>query len=519
MDVPEAGSTAQGSRSSGTSGLSLREVRRYFGDTHALDGVTIDIRPGSLTALVGHNGAGKSTLLRILSGADQPDSGELLLDGEPIVFRNPHDALERGVSAVYQELSMVPALSVAQNIFLGHERTSGVFLDRKAMHARATELLERFDIPVDAGTPIGELPVAQRQLIEVASAVNRNARFLLLDEPTTALEARQVDKLLSTVTSIARAENLGVLLIDHKLDEVFAHSDYIVGLANGKRILDGPTAELTRQDVVDTIVGGHFDEAATGRTQHETKPFGGSVVAVSNLTTARLTDVNVEAREGEVVALYGLMGAGRTSFLRTIAGLHPVTGGAVEVGGRSYAPKSVRAAQRAGIAYVSEERKIDGIIPNLGVYDNVGISVLDRYSSAGFIDRKKVRKAAAEKLDTMRTHGDLSKTIVALSGGNQQKALLARAFLQEPRLLLLDEPTKGVDIGAKAEIHTLIRRLARETGTAVIVVTSEEEEALTLPDSIYIFQDGTCTGERLDPADLTIADLKRLAWLEEAPTA
>jgi ribose transport system ATP-binding protein len=177
----------------------------------------------------------------------------------------------------------------------------------------------------------------------------------------------------------------------------------------------------------------------------------------------------------------------------------------------------VRAAKRAGIAYVSEERKVDGIIPNLGVYDNVGISVLDRFSALGFIDKGKVRHAAAERLASMQTHGDLTKSIASLSGGNQQKALLARAFLQEPKLLLLDEPTKGVDIGAKAEIHALIRRLASESGTAVIVVTSEEEEALTLPDSIYIFQDGTCSRGRLDPADLTVADLKKLAWLEETP--
>jgi ABC-type sugar transport system ATPase subunit len=499
------------------SSLSLRNVRRYFGDTHALDGVDIDIPTGSLTALIGHNGAGKSTLLRILSGADRPDSGSLILDGRTTQFKSPNDALGQGVSAVYQELSMVPGLSVAQNIFLGHEETSGGFLTRRAMNAQATELCARFDIPVDVTTLLGELPVAQRQLIEVAAAVNRNARFLLLDEPTTALEASQVDKLLSTVTSIARAENLGVLLIDHKLDEVFAYSDHIVGLANGRRILDGATSELTRQDVVDAIVGSHFEENTASRRPQKAATIGEPVLTAKGLTTARLTDVNVTARAGEVVALYGLMGAGRTSFLRTVAGLYSAESGSIRLGDHAYAPKSVRAAKRAGIAYVSEERKVDGIIPNLGVYDNVGISVLDRFSALGFIDKGKVRHAAAERLASMQTHGDLTKSIASLSGGNQQKALLARAFLQEPKLLLLDEPTKGVDIGAKAEIHALIRRLASESGTAVIVVTSEEEEALTLPDSIYIFQDGTCSRGRLDPADLTVADLKKLAWLEETP--
>jgi len=514
--VSDTSSSHEDDRSSGTSGLALRDVSRSFGDTRALDGVSITIPSGSLTALIGHNGAGKSTLLRILSGADRPDRGAVLLDGEEVQFRSPHDALQRGVSAVYQELSMVPGLSVAQNIFLGHESTTGVFLDRRAMNAAAEELLERFDIPVRPTALVGDLPVAQRQLIEVTAAVNRRARFLLLDEPTTALEARQVDTLLSTVTAIARAENLGVLLIDHKLDEVFAHSDAIVGLANGRRILAGATAELTRADVVDAIVGGHAELSATTRTAADPTRFGAPVLTTTALATERLAGVDVSVRSGEVVALYGLMGAGRTSFLRTIVGLYPVTGGAIELGGERYTPRSVRAAQRAGIAYVSEERKTDGIIPNLGVYDNVGVAVLDRFSTAGFIDHAAVRQAATEQLATMKTHGDLSKSIVSLSGGNQQKALLARAFLQKPRLLLLDEPTKGVDIGAKAEIHGLIRRLADETGTAVIVVSSEEEEALTLADSVFIFQDGVCTGERLDPAQLTIADLKRLAWLDAA---
>lgn len=499
--------------------LSLRGIRRSFGDTRALDGMDLDLVAGQVTALVGHNGAGKSTLLRILSGADRPDSGEVLLDGEPVTFRQPSDALARGVSAVYQELSGVPHLSVAQNMFLGQERSRAQWLDKQAMARRARELCAEFGLDVDVRTPLGRLTVAQRQLVEVATAVNRNARFLLLDEPTTSLEARQVDRLLATVRRLAAERAVAVLLIDHKLDEVFACAQHIVGMANGRTVLSGAAGELTRQDVIQSIVGHptadheHPTTEPTGGPRGATVTERPAVFVAEGVTTARLSDVRLTVGAGEVVGIYGLMGSGRTSFLRTVAGDHRLTGGRMTLEGQDFAPTSIRGALRRGVAYVSEERKTEGLLPNLGIYYNVGITVLDEHSRAGVVRRGRLVTAAKEQLASMRTHGDLSKGITALSGGNQQKAMLARAFLQRPRLLLLDEPTKGVDIGAKVEIYALIRDLATATGAGVLVVTSEEEEVLALTDTVNVFHDGTTVVTGVPTRGLSVSRLKSMAWL------
>lgn len=519
MDVDAVTST--GDLATAATTLSLRGIRRSFGDTRALDGMDLDLVPGQVTALVGHNGAGKSTLLRILSGADRPDEGEIVLDGEPVVFRQPSDALARGVSAVYQELSGVPHLSVAQNMFLGQERSRAQWLDKQAMARRARELCAEFGLDVDVRTPLGRLTVAQRQLVEVATAVNRNARFLLLDEPTTSLEARQVDRLLTTVRRLAAERSVAVLLIDHKLDEVFACADDIVGMANGRTVLAGPAGQLTRQDVIQSIVGhpvtGHDRPAtepggAPGRTAAAQLP---AVFVADGVTTARLTDVGLTVGAGEVVGIYGLMGSGRTSFLRTVLGDHRVTAGRMTLEGQAFDPTSIRDALRRGVAYVSEERKSEGLLPNLGIYYNVGITVLGEHSRGGVVRRGRLVAAAKEQLASMRTHGDLSKGITALSGGNQQKAMLGRAFLQRPRLLLLDEPTKGVDIGAKAEIYALIRDLAAATGAGVLVVTSEEEEVLALADSVNVFHGGTTVVTGMPTRGLSVSRLKSMAWLGE----
>jgi len=524
IDAPANAGLSAGA---GASSLSIRGVKRYFGDTHALDGIDLRIPSGEITALVGHNGAGKSALLKILSGADLPDSGEIYIDDKEVSFRGPSDALEHGISSVYQELSLVSQLSVVQNMFLGHETGEGSWLDQKAMIRRAKELCGEFGVAVDVRTPLGQLTVAQRQLVEVATAVNRNSRFLLLDEPTSALEARQITRLLDTVRMIAMERSVGVLLVDHKLDEVFRYSQRIFVIANGKRILEGTAESLTRQAVVDAIVGSHFEEHRYLSTSNDTiaslhpaVPVRSSspktVFSATKLSTDRLSGIDLTVQSGEVVGLYGLMGSGRSSFLRTIVGLYPVRSGAMTLDGVKYSPSNVRDSLHHKVAYVSEERKVDGIIPNLGIFQNVGIAVLGDYSTTGFIHQTGLIEAAKNQLASMRTHGDLSKGITALSGGNQQKALLARAFLQHPRLLLLDEPTKGVDIGAKAEIHGLIRQLAEETGAGILVVTSEEEEALSLTDTLNVFQGGTCTAHDVPTHTLSIARLKSLAWLESS---
>jgi ABC-type sugar transport system ATPase subunit len=507
--------------------LSVRNLKKYYGGARALDGVDLDIPSGEVTALVGHNGAGKSTLLRALSGAERPDSGIILMNGEPVTFHRPAEALAHGISCVYQELSLIPELTIAQNIFLGHEESTMLKLGKRAMLRRAQRLCDDFDINANASDPVGGLRVAQQQLVEVARATNRNTRFLLLDEPTTALGTYEVEKLLIVVRQLAQDHNVGVLLIDHKLDEVFSVAVSVTCLANGKIVMSGRTSELSREKVIGTIVGDRKEtekvleettsnSALSSMPAREDRPV---VFTASGLHTSHLVDVNVEVRAGEILALYGLMGSGRTSFVRTVMGLYPIKSGHMALDGSEYRPSSVKMALDRKIAYVSEDRKIDGIVPSLDIYENATLPVLDRYVVRGFLRRKKLKQDITTMLAGMSTQGNLKSSIASLSGGNQQKILLARAFLQASRLLMLDEPTKGVDIGAKKEIHNLVRAMARDTGAAVIFITSEEEEALLLGDVVSIFKNGSCNGERLETSTLTMAQLKIEAWLDSEDSA
>jgi ribose transport system ATP-binding protein len=516
-------------------GLALRNVSKRYGDTQALDSVSLAIRPGEVVGVVGHNGAGKSTVLRMLTGAERPDSGSVLLDGVVQSFTKPREALDAGISAVYQELALVSQLTVAQSIFLGQEEARRGGLSKRAMFREAQELCDEFEIGVRADALISSLPVAQRQLIEIVSAFHRESRFLLLDEPTTALEARQITHLFNSIRLLVANQNFAVVLIDHKLDEIFAVADRVVAMADGQVVIDGPVGEVDRVQVVAAIVGDN--EAVTaGRAEHRTisvadrtesesspLPVVGSPsthrgLVVEDVQAERLPGVSLAIEPGRVVALYGLMGSGRSRFLRVLAGVNASTGGVIRLDGKEFRPKSPRDAQRAGVVYVSEERKADGIIPSIGIVENVTLPVLGRYTTLGIVRKGAARSAALEVLNKMDIRGDLTSAPATLSGGNQQKLLLARTLLQDARLLLLDEPTKGVDIGAKAEIHALVRAMADEDGRAVLVVSSEEEEILALADDVAIFRRGHCTGVLHPTTGLTVPALRRLALVDAEAT-
>ncbi len=517
--------------------LEAHEVSKRYGHTQALDAVSLTITAGEIHGLVGHNGAGKSTLLRLLSGAERPDSGALSIDNRHLELGSPREANLHGISSVYQELSLIEELTVAQNLFLGRELRRAGRLQLGEMDRQTATFLGEYGLDVDPTTKVRALTVAQRQLIEVIAALHRNASFLLLDEPTTALEASQVDELLATIRRVADERGVGVLLVDHKLDEIYSVANRVTALRNGRIVLSGPTATVGRADVIGVIVGSEADveadtvvrQAALRGAALPASPLDGAAMTrarraapeialeVSNLTSPNLRGVSVTARSGRVLGIYGLVGSGRTNLLRTLYGVEEQTGGQISLFGRPYRPAGCAAAISAGIAYLAEERKADGFVPKFSPIGNTTLPVLPRYSRLGVLSLGRAAADARRSLAAVDVRGDLDGPMEELSGGNQQKVLFGRVMLQHPRLLLLDEPTKGVDIGAKREIQDMIRAMVAQSEIAAIVVSSEEEEILGVSDDIAVFLRGACDGTIYAPADLQPGDLRRLAWTAPAP--
>lgn len=500
-----------------SAGLDVRDVVKSYTGTTVLKGVSIAVRPGEVVGFVGHNGAGKSTLMRVISGATKSDSGTVAIDGVEVPQGSPTSAIDAGIATVYQELSLLPNLTVAQNVFLGAERTASGFLRKQEMRAQAAALVKKFGLSIDVDRKVRDYPVATRQLLEIAIATFRKARYLLLDEPTTSLEGRQVDNFLETVRDLA-ADGLGIVLVNHKLDELYAVASRIVALVDGEVRIDAPIGDVSRDDVVRAIAG---EEAVTGREadgsraadrREEELETANVVVRVRDLRSTVLKGVSCEARSGRVLGIYGLIGSGRTELLRSLIGADKMDSGQIELFGSTYRPSTPLEASKRGVVYVTEERKQDGIVPQLDSTINTMLPVLKQSYRWGLLDRNRLSKRADEFMTTLRVRGDKQAPIASLSGGNQQKVLLARALAQRPRVLLLDEPTKGVDLGVKAEIHRMIRRLAHEDGLTVILVSSEEEEICDVADDVIVMSHGRADGELLDPATLTAASLRQAAW-------
>jgi len=512
-------SLATGAATSPARALAAEKISRHYGQTRALCEVSVTLRRGEVHGIAGHNGAGKSTLLRVLSGAEQPDAGHLLLDGEPLMLGSPAAALAAGVVCVYQELSLAQNLTVAQNIFLGGElNRGGTTLDRR-MNLEATRMLEQFELPLRAADTVSRLPVASRQMVEILRALHRKANYILLDEPTTALQPAQIDVLLAQLRRLVAEQDVAVAMIDHKLDELYAVADRITVLADGELVFSQLTTDAPRRQVIRAIVGTGDRRALEAiaapdramKVQNDAPLGGNNVLELRALTSHRLTRVDLVVPAGRVLAIYGLIGSGRTRLLRTLMGLEPVTGGRLTVGGRVRRFRSPAQAMRAGIAYVSEERKADGFIPGSDAVDNAVLPVLWRYSPLGVVRRSQARRVAESELAALGIRGNIQGPIERLSGGNQQKAMLAKALLQKPKLLLLDEPTKGIDIGTKTQIHEIIRRLAHDDGVAVVVVSSEEEEILSVADDVAIMRSGALVEPTRLAGGLSVLEMRRLA--------
>ncbi|MEU2671099.1 sugar ABC transporter ATP-binding protein [Streptomyces sp. NPDC007164] len=474
--------------------LTMSGITKSFPGVRALDGVDLEVQAGEVHCLLGQNGAGKSTLIKVLAGAHQPDGGEITWRGEPVALKSPIAAMRLGIATIYQELDLVEGLSVAENVFLGHEPTTARFVVRtREGRTAAAALLKRLGHPeIDPARPVGELSAAQQQIVSMARALSHDVRLIVMDEPSAALDPDEVDNLFRTVASLT-ADGVAVVYISHRLEEIRRIGDRVTVLKDGRAVAVGLPAESTpTRDIVAMMTGRNVEYVFPPRTADRAGTAGAEpVLKVEGLARAgEFAPVDLELRPGEIVGLAGLVGSGRSEILETVYGARRPSAGRVTVAGKPLRPGSVRAAVAAGIGLAPEERKAQALLMLESVTRNVSVSSMSRFARAGWIDRGAERRAAREATRELSLRPDNPDTPVrTLSGGNQQKAVLARWLLRGCRVLLLDEPTRGVDVGARAELYAVIRRLADE-GLAVLLVSSEVPEVLGLADRVLVLREG-----------------------------
>ena len=480
--------------------LSARGISKSFPGVRALRDVKLDVYPGRLNALLGENGAGKSTLMNILSGVFAPDAGEIRLTGELVTFRNPRAASEAGIAIIHQELNQIPYLTVAENIFLGREpRTALGLIDAKRMVADARTLLKRLELALDPRTPIHRLSVGTRQVVEIAKALSTDARVIIMDEPTSAISEQEITALFRVIADLKRS-GVGIVYITHKLDELPQIADDITVFRDGELIAAQPFAGVTHDEMVRWMVGRELTDLFP---KTATQP-GEEVLRIQDFSIAdrahparRLVDgISLHARRGEVVGLFGLMGAGRTELFQGLFGMRPQdTTGQVWIEGRETQIRSPRDAIAAGLALAPEDRKQEGLVLSLSVAENVGMSSIDKFATWGFVSFSQLEQLATNYAQRLRIKTpSLRQQVRNLSGGNQQKVVLSKWLATNPRVLLLDEPTRGIDINSKREIYELIDELAHG-GLAIVMVSSELPEILAIADRIVVLSEGRKTAE------------------------
>jgi erythritol transport system ATP-binding protein len=478
-------------------GLQVRGAVKVYPGTRALKGVDFDIRMGAVNVLVGENGAGKSTLMKVVAGVEDLTEGTILVDGVPKVFRSKDDAVAAGVGIVFQELNLFPEMTVAENVFIGREPARlGIDIDAAHVEAETRRLMARLEQPIAPGTTLGQLRIGQQQIVEIAKALAGDTNILILDEPTSALSAQEVDVLFRVIDDLKR-QGVGIVYISHRLEELIRVGDYITVLRDGEitgaRSMEGVDIPW----IVQAMIGDKSKDFAS-EIAHDYGPvaFKARDVCLPRSGGGWTVDhVSMEVRAGEVLGVYGLMGAGRSEFLECVMGQHPGSLGTVEVNGATLDGLSVGKRIRRGIAIVPEDRKRDGLVQIMSIRENLTLSSLPRLAR-GFDLSPKVEIAKAAEFIRRLTIKVASpeNPVSSLSGGNQQKVVIGKALMTEPKVLLMDEPSRGIDIGAKAEIYRTIRKLAAE-GLAIVFVTSDLEEVLALSDRILVMADGRVTGE------------------------
>ncbi len=474
--------------------LALSAVTKRYPGVTALDAVDFTVEAGVVHAVVGENGAGKSTLLKLVAGAERPDAGEIRWDGAPVTFASPRDALRRGITVIYQELALVPNLGADANIFLGMERAHGGVLQADAMRAAAAKALGELGLFIDPAQPVARLSVAQRQLVELARALVRDARLVALDEPTATLTAHEVAHLAAQIDRLT-TKGIAVVFVSHRLDEVRRLASRITVLRDGRRVWTGATIEVDEAALIRHMVG---RDVAYQRHPAGRAPDPAAVLEVRGLTRSpAFHDVSFSLRPGEIVGMAGLVGAGRSEVARALAGIEPWAAGAASLSGAPYRPRSPREAIDRGLAYLPEDRQRDGLVLRFTVRENVTLPVLRRFAARGQIRREdEIRgaRAAATAVDLRPAPPDIERPTVQLSGGNQQKVVVAKWLLTDARIIVFDEPTRGVDVGAKVDLHRQIRSLA-DLGKAVLLISSELPELLALADRVLVMRAGRVAGE------------------------
>ncbi len=472
--------------------LEMRSIDKRFPGVHALDDVSMDVLPAEVHALVGENGAGKSTLMKILAGVYAPDGGEIIYKGESYLPHSPGAARDAGIITIYQELNLVPEMSVTENMYLGMELAHGPFLDWRAMHRQARELLaERLHLDVDPHTAVGKLGVGQQQMVEVAKALLHEADIIIMDEPTAALSPREIDDLFQIVREM-KSHGVSTIYISHHLDETFELSDRTTVLRDGHLVATLPTADLDTPELIRLMVGRDL-------ASHDPKkpaPIGDEIMRVEGLTRRGVfEDISFSARAGEIIGLAGLVGAGRTEVVRGIFGADPLDSGRVLIDGQEVSIRNPRDAIDHGIALLTEDRKGQGLVLLFDVRENITLPVLDRLTRGQLTDTSKERGIAEAFIDRLAIKASSQEQLALnLSGGTQQKVVLSKWLAAEARVIIFDEPTRGIDVGAKAEIYEIMNELVAQ-GDTIVMISSELPEIMAMSDRVLVMQGGRIRGE------------------------
>ena len=471
--------------------LEVRHLSKYYAGVKALDDVSIAFRRGEVHALAGENGAGKSTLIKAITGAIVPTAGTIVLEGQEYAKLNPMEAIDKGVAAIYQEFTLIPHLTVAENIYFGKEAGRGVFVDKKAMNASARALMDDMGIDLDPSAFVCDLGIAYQQIVEIAKAVAANSKILIMDEPTAPLTNKETQMLFQIIEKL-RSRNVTIIYISHRMDEIFKVCDRVSVMRDGKYIRTDNTADITVHDLIASMVGRELGEDYPQRT----KPIGEVVLEVENLESEKVHGVTFQLHKGEILGFAGLVGAGRTEVMQAIFGADRVTGGTISIKGKTVLVKSPSRALELGIGLIPEDRKNQGVLLGLSVRQNVTFSSLKQAMIGCFVSNRKDVAIATEYTEKLRIKTpSVNQQVKNLSGGNQQKVVLAKALATKCDIIIFDEPTRGIDVGAKQEIYGLMRHLADEEGKSIIMVSSEMPELIGMSDRILVMRHGGIVGE------------------------
>jgi inositol transport system ATP-binding protein len=488
--------------------LEIRGIRKAFPGVVALDNVGFQLRAGTVHALMGENGAGKSTLMKIIAGVYTPDKGEIRLKGQPVTLKSPIDALSQGIAMIHQELNLMPHMTVAENVWITREPKNRFgFVDHTELRRRTEALFARLNIHIDPLAEVQTLSVASRQMVEIAKAVSYNSDVLIMDEPTSALTETEVAHLFDIIRTL-RAQGKGIIYITHKMNELFEIADEFSVFRDGQYIATHASSDVTRDDIIKMMVGREI----TQMFPKETVPIGEVVLSVKNLSLKGVfDDVSFDIRAGEILGLAGLVGSGRSNVAETLFGVTPATSGSITINGQAMVMDTPAKAMGAGMAFLTEDRKDTGCFLCLDIQTNAEMAVLNqRYvNKLGFVQSSQLTKDSIEMARRLRVKTpDMQEIIQNLSGGNQQKVLVARWLLTHPKILILDEPTRGIDVGAKAEIHKLVSELAGQ-GVAILMISSEMPEVLGMSDRVAVMHQGRITGilDRSEATQVSVMDL------------